>query len=75
MLQTIPEISVIQPAGEEGLVEVESKPGKDIRPHVARVIVESGVDLLELRSVSPDLEKIFLELTREENSSKESSEK
>ena len=67
-LQMIQGVSSVSPAGEEGLVEVESKPGKDLRPIVARKVVESGADLLELRSVSLDLEKIFLELTREDQS-------
>ena len=45
-------------------------PGKDVRPVVARRVIEAGLDLLELRSAGISLEQIFLQLTREENDSK-----
>jgi ABC-2 type transport system ATP-binding protein len=49
----------------EGVLElnVETKPGVDVRKEVARTIVESGWGLLELASVSMSLEEIFLQLT------------
>lgn len=50
----------------EGEFEVETAPGQDSRPEVARVIVNGGYDLLEMRPVGLSLEDIFLELTREE---------
>jgi len=50
------------------VVELASAPGHDIRPHVARRVVEGGFDLLEIRPVGISLEEIFLELTREEAS-------
>lgn len=53
-------------AGAEDSVELETVPGIDPRPQVARAIVAAGYDLLELRSVSMSLEEIFLELTRDE---------
>ena len=55
-------ISAIQ----EGLVEVESAPGKDIRPEIAREVIAAGFDLLELKSIDLSLEDIFIQLTREE---------
>ncbi len=45
---------------------VESEPGADVRPAIARAIVEGGVDLLELHGLAMSLEEIFVELTTEE---------
>jgi ABC-2 type transport system ATP-binding protein len=50
----------------EGEFEVETAPGQDARPEVARAVVTGGYDLLEMRPVGLSLEDIFLELTREE---------
>ena len=50
----------------EGTVEIEGIPGVDIRPEVARQVINAGFDLLELRSVDLSLEDIFIQLTREE---------
>ncbi len=55
-------VSIIQ----EGAVEVESPPGKDLRPAIARGVIKAGYDLLELRNIDLSLEEIFLQLTREE---------
>jgi ABC-2 type transport system ATP-binding protein len=51
---------------QEGSVEVESAPGKDIRPEIARNVIKAGFDLLELKSIDLSLEDIFIQLTREE---------
>jgi ABC-2 type transport system ATP-binding protein len=48
-------------------LEFQFLPGQDIRPQVAKTIVESGYDLLEMRPVGLSLEEIFLELTKEED--------
>jgi ABC-2 type transport system ATP-binding protein len=56
----------VQPTEAEGQVEIASAPGRDIRPLVARRVVEAGLDLLEMRPVGISLEDIFLQLTREE---------
>jgi ABC-2 type transport system ATP-binding protein len=56
----------VQPMEAEGQVEIASAPGRDIRPLVARRVVEAGLDLLEMRPVGISLEDIFLQLTREE---------
>jgi len=37
-----------------------------VRPELARVIVQSGWNLTELRPVGESLEEIFLELTKSE---------
>ncbi|PWB55120.1 MAG: MFS transporter [Anaerolineales bacterium] len=50
----------------EGAVEVETAPGKDLRPIIAKNVIKAGYDLLELRNVDLSLEDIFLELTRDE---------
>jgi len=67
MLEAIPGVTGIRSGGHDGEVEVATAPGKDLRPLVARRIVEAGFDLLELRSAGISLEQIFLQLTREEN--------
>jgi ABC-2 type transport system ATP-binding protein len=51
---------------DEGAVEAETPPGKDLRPVIARTVVKAGFDLLELRNIDLSLEDIFLQLTREE---------
>ncbi len=53
-------------SGQNGGLEFESLPGEDVRPEVARAVIQSGFDLLELRSVGMTLEEIFVQLTREE---------
>lgn len=58
----IVKISTIQ----EGYIEAEGVPGKDIRPEIARKVVSEGFDLLELKSIDLSLEDIFIQLTREE---------
>jgi ABC-2 type transport system ATP-binding protein len=65
LLEKIPGITSIN-GGANGEYDIESLPGEDPRPEVARSIVNSGYDLLELRSVGMSLEDIFLQLTREE---------
>ncbi len=50
----------------DGALEVESTPGKDVRPTIARNLVKAGFNLLELRSIDLSLEDIFIQLTREE---------
>jgi ABC-2 type transport system ATP-binding protein len=48
---------------EDGSVEFEFSSGKDVRPEVAKQVIKSGYDLLELRPLGMSLEEIFLELT------------
>lgn len=50
-------------------IEVDSAPGKNVRAEVARAVVESGWDLLELKSLAVSLEDVFLELTKGESES------
>jgi ABC-2 type transport system ATP-binding protein len=51
---------------EDGLLEVESPPGKELRPIIARNVIKAGYDLLEMKRIDLSLEDIFLQLTREE---------
>src|SRR5262249_44039806 len=46
--------------------EVESERGRDVRRDLARVVVQRGWGLLELRPMRMSLEEIFLSLTTEE---------
>jgi len=45
---------------------VETELKKDVRGRLARKIVESGFDLLEMRTISMSLEEVFLQLTTKE---------
>jgi len=54
----------------DGALEFQYAPGKDVRPEVAKSVINSGYDLLELSPVASSLEEIFLELTRDDASSK-----
>ena len=54
----------------DGAVEFQFAPGVDVRPEVAKTVINSGFDLLELSPVGLSLEEIFLELTRDGASTK-----
>ncbi|MHC1728858.1 MAG: ABC transporter ATP-binding protein [Syntrophobacteraceae bacterium] len=47
---------------------IEADPSRDLRPEIARLAVEKGGGLLELRSVQLSLEDIFMQLVTEEPS-------
>jgi ABC-2 type transport system ATP-binding protein len=55
---------------EDGSVEFEFSAGKDVRPDVAKHVIKSGYDLLELRPLGMSLEEIFLELTGSDSKKK-----
>jgi ABC-2 type transport system ATP-binding protein len=57
----------------DGTVEFEFSAGQDVRPQVAKTIIQAGFDLLEMRPVGLSLEEIFLELTRENANNKKAS--
>ncbi len=52
---------------EADSLEFDYEPGQDVRPEVARLVIQSNLDLLELRAINLSLEEIFLQLTREES--------
>lgn len=53
-------------------VEFEFSSGQDVRPQVAKAVIQAGYELIEMRPVGMSLEEIFLELTQENNSGKKS---
>jgi len=57
----------------DGSVEFEFRAGEDVRPQVAKAVVQAGYELLEMRPIGLSLEEIFLELTRDNASGKKSS--
>lgn len=50
----------------DGSFEIESLPGNETRPDVARAVIKEGYDLLEIHMMGKSLEDVFLELTRDE---------
>jgi ABC-2 type transport system ATP-binding protein len=49
----------------DGVIVTPTGPDIDPRPDIARVVVEKGWKLIELRPLAVNLEEIFLELTRQ----------
>jgi len=47
-------------------VEFEISADQDVRPQVAKAVVQAGYELLEMRPVGMSLEEIFLELTQDD---------
>jgi gliding motility-associated transport system ATP-binding protein len=58
---------------EDGSVEFEFSAGQDVRPQVAKAVIQAGFDLLEMRPIGLSLEEIFLELTRDTATGKKAS--
>jgi ABC-2 type transport system ATP-binding protein len=53
-------------AAMDGVVATPKSPSIDPRPQIARAIVERGWNLIELRPLAVNLEEIFLEVTRKQ---------
>jgi len=53
-------------------VEFEISSGQDVRPQVAKAVIQAGYELIEMRPVGLSLEEIFLELTQDNSGSKKS---
>jgi ABC-2 type transport system ATP-binding protein len=49
-----------------GALRIEIESGFDVRPDIARAVIQSGADLVELKTAGLSLEDIFLKLTTEE---------
>jgi ABC-2 type transport system ATP-binding protein len=65
-LEQVPGVSKVLEtagAGEKFIFEVDSLPGRNARADIARAVVQSGWNLLELKSLTYSLEEVFLELT------------
>ena len=74
-LEQVPGVArVVSRDAREGLVgfEVEGLENQIVRPELARAIVQSGWNLMEMRSLGGSLEEIFLDLTRAEKNVSES---
>ncbi len=54
-------------------IEFEFSSGQDIRPQVAKAVVQAGYELIEMRPIGMSLEEIFLELTSDSNTNKKKS--
>jgi ABC-2 type transport system ATP-binding protein len=63
-LHTLPGITHVRTV-TDGRFELETAPGKDVRPDIARTVVTGGWNLLELQREKLSLEEIFLQLTAE----------
>jgi ABC-2 type transport system ATP-binding protein len=66
VLRTVPGVLQVRPKsdGSGGATfEVEAESGRDVRPDLARAVVQTGFDLLTLQPVGMSLEEIFLHLT------------
>jgi ABC-2 type transport system ATP-binding protein len=55
----------------ENSLDVQYDTGEDIRPRVARAVIEANLDLLEMRADSLSLEDIFLKLTKDDSAESE----
>ena len=68
VIDQVPGVIRVVPSETDHGFEFDTAPGQDVRPEVARTVVNAGYDILELRPVGLSLEDIFLELTRDEPS-------
>jgi gliding motility-associated transport system ATP-binding protein len=72
LLPTISKIKGVQDAivRADGGLEFQYASGMDVRPEVAKAVIKASFDLLELSPITLSLEEIFLELTRDNPSTK-----
>jgi ABC-2 type transport system ATP-binding protein len=74
-LRAVPGVADIRPKkdGSEEIVtfEIDGEAGRDVRPEVARAVVNGGFDLLGLHEVGMSLEEIFLHLTTTDQATSE----
>ncbi|WP_298006089.1 MULTISPECIES: ABC transporter ATP-binding protein [Anaerolinea] len=65
LIEHIPGVIRVQLRNQDSL-EFETLPGKEVRPAVAKTLIQAGFDLLQIQNINLSLEEIFLKLTREE---------
>jgi ABC-2 type transport system ATP-binding protein len=70
-LQAVPGVARVHNRGE-GRYLVEGGSDQDLRPELARLLVQQGFDLLELKTQEFTLEEVFLNLVTEEEPEAES---
>lgn len=74
-LQGLAGVSTISETADNGLTRLEiDTPGSDLRSEVAKLAIESGVNLLKLDSASVNLHELFLRLTNPASSGNVSTE-
>ncbi len=69
-LQSLEGVRLVETVGDRRL-ELIAEEGREIRPWVARTVLETGHNLLEMRQAEMSLEEIFLQLIREETAENE----
>jgi ABC-2 type transport system ATP-binding protein len=57
---------------EADTIEFEFSSGQDVRPQVAKAVIQAGYELIEMRPIGMSLEEIFLELTQDNSAGKKS---
>jgi ABC-2 type transport system ATP-binding protein len=70
VLRVVPGVTDIRQvhddSAETATFEVEAEPGREVRPDLARAVVEKGFGLLSLSEVGMSLEQVFLHLTTQD---------
>jgi ABC-2 type transport system ATP-binding protein len=69
LLSGLPHVLAVSPTNKseaESTLLVEAEPESDIRPDIARAILNKGWDLLELRQLQATLEDVFIDLVTTE---------
>ena len=66
-LQKMDGVQAVIPSEEDhGRLVVETDRSRDLRPEIARAVMQRGLDLLELKLIDLSLEDIFMQLVTEE---------
>jgi ABC-2 type transport system ATP-binding protein len=66
-LQNMDGVQQVTPvADDQGHLVIETDRARDLRPDIARMVMDRGMDLLELKLVDLSLEDIFMQLVTEE---------
>jgi ABC-2 type transport system ATP-binding protein len=75
LARSLPGVASVVAGRQEGEILVSSAPGQDVRPALARSIVQAGLDLQQLGAEGISLEEVFLQLTHDEAAGREEAEK
>ncbi|MCX7599184.1 MAG: ATP-binding cassette domain-containing protein, partial [Armatimonadetes bacterium] len=65
-LRGLPNVLAVRPGEQHGSYLVDCQVGAEVTPALARYVVQSDLELLELRPVELSLEDVFRQLTTEE---------
>jgi ABC-2 type transport system ATP-binding protein len=65
LVRTVPGVATVRERADQGIasLEVDAEAGRDVRPDLARAVVQGGFDLLAMQEMGMSLEQIFLHLT------------